>query len=204
MSKNESCQWECNRDIRMKRVGIRQGASCMKSRGGLYLKEKNYMSSIIIPQDQYIVNLFCSVSMAACIHVCERKQHWCCRNSHAWSHLLFLSLEPKDMSALKLWGSEQTNAVSASGILMATVRARVWSTLLPSLPEHPWLNCITRPFLPNQESRKEKRMEGMGKEGKKRERRKEREKEKKKQNRKMASFFLSLSSFLIVPPTDIT
>ena len=35
------------------------------------------------------------------------------------------------MSALKLQGSEQTSAASASGILMATVRARVWSTLLP-------------------------------------------------------------------------
>lgn len=187
-------------------MGIRQEASCMKSRGGFYLKEKNYTSNIIIPQDQHIliVNLFYNVSVSACIHVCERKQHWCCRNSHAWSHLLFLSLEPKDMSALKLWESEQTSAVSASGILMATVRARVWSTLLPRLPEHPWLNFTTRPFLPNQESRKEKGREGKGKEGNKRERRKERKKEKKKQNRKIASFFLSLSSFLIVPLIEIT
>lgn len=194
MSKNESCQWECNRDMIMKRVGIRQGASCMKSRGGLYLKEKNYMSSIIIPQDQHIVNLFCSVSMSACIHVCERKQHWCCRNPHAWSHLLFLSLEPKDMSALKLWGSEQTSAVSASGILMATVRARVWSTLLPWMQSIHDLTAQLGPFCltRNQEKKRE------GQEWERRERKeREEKKEKKKRKNKTEKWLISFSHFLV-------
>ena len=60
----------------------------------------------------------------------------------------------------------------ASGTPTATVRARAWSTLLPRLPEHLWLTCTTGPFLPEEESRKDRGRGRKGREGKKRKRRK--------------------------------
>ena len=91
------------------------------------------------------------------------------------------------MSALKLLESEQTSAVSASGILMATVRARVWSTLLPRLHDltaqlGPF--CLTR----NQQKKRE------GKEWERRERKeREEKKEKKKRKNKTEKWLLSIT-----------
>lgn len=151
--------------------------------------------------------------MCVCIHVCEREQHWCYRNLHAWSHLLLSSSEPKHMSALKLWGSEQTSAVSTRLLALPLLQLEpepgahccLGSQSICDLPAQLGTFCLRR----NQG----KIGEGEEREGKERkekeekwreEKKKKRRKERKEHKRKMASLFLPLSNLLIVPPIDRT